>query len=65
MHVKGLRVGIQHIEVRLMSEMKCPFCDGTGETAMGGVCAECAGTGTAKKENIDAVATPDPDTLGN
>lgn len=43
-----------------MSDVKCPFCDGTGETAMGGVCAECAGTGTAKKENIDAVSTPNP-----
>jgi DnaJ-class molecular chaperone len=44
-----------------MSSVKCPFCDGTGESAMGGVCAECAGTGTAKTENINAVSTPKQD----
>lgn len=43
-----------------MSYVKCPFCDGTGETAMGGVCAECAGTGTAKKDTIDSISTPSP-----
>jgi len=41
-----------------MADVKCQFCDGTGETAMGGTCAECGGTGTAKQEDTDAVANP-------
>ena len=44
-----------------MADVKCPFCDGTGETAMGGLCAECAGTGTSTKEDIEAVSEPHPD----
>ena len=41
-----------------MSEVQCPFCRGTGETAMGGVCAKCEGTGKTNEEGIDAVAHP-------
>ncbi len=41
-----------------MPEVQCPFCKGTGETAMGGVCAQCEGTGKTQQEALDAVAHP-------